>query len=215
MRYRGLISLGRNGSMNEIAIARLTSRHSGLYEVRDGDGNIVSSTWLYVTERGGRWRAVLKSITVPSGMFVSLAGFILFMKRYPHCSLSQIIAGLRTNHTPPANPPRANIQDYSNASPEPTGFYGYSQQPATPRKWTPQTTPTHPGYTQVMIGTPPQSSPAHVRVRNEENQRVSPRSSPSHNSVTEVTRYNLCMSSPVTRLFFKDKGVCCFFTEPV
>lgn len=49
MRYRGLISLGRNGSMNEIAIARLTSRHSGLYEVRDGDGNIVSSTWLYVT----------------------------------------------------------------------------------------------------------------------------------------------------------------------
>lgn len=65
---------------------------------------------LLSTERGGRWRGILKSITVPSGMFVSLAGFILFMKRYPHCSLSQIIAGLRTNRTPQAHHQSANIQ---------------------------------------------------------------------------------------------------------
>lgn len=68
------------------------------------------SVSLLSTERGGRWRALLKSITVPSGMFMSLAGFILFMKRYPNCSLSRIIAGLRTNQTPQANPPRVNIQ---------------------------------------------------------------------------------------------------------
>lgn len=48
MRYRGLISLGRNGTLNEVVIMRLTSRHDGLYEIRDGDGNLVSSTLLQV-----------------------------------------------------------------------------------------------------------------------------------------------------------------------
>lgn len=137
LRYRGLVSLNRNGSLIEIVITRLTSRHDGLYEVRDKNGNLVSATYLHIIgkvthfitfhltccltsvfffflllseKRGGTWRALLKSITVPSGMFVSLAGFILFMKRYPNCSLSQIITGIRTNHTPPANPPRVNIQ---------------------------------------------------------------------------------------------------------
>lgn len=142
MRYRGLISLGRNGSINEVVIVRLTSRHDGVYEIRDGDGNLVSSTLLQVIEKRSRWRALLKSITVPSGMFVSLAGFILFMKRYPNCSLSQILAGLRANRTPPANPPRVNIQDYSQPSPQPSGF-SHSQQPGTPRKWTPRASPTH------------------------------------------------------------------------
>ncbi|XP_067373853.1 uncharacterized protein [Channa argus] len=113
MRYRGLISLGRNGTINEVVIARLTSRHDGVYEIKDEEGNLVSSTWLQVIEKGGRWRALLKSITVPSCMFVSLAGFFLFMKRYPNCSLSQIMAGLRSNRTPPANPPRVNIQGYA------------------------------------------------------------------------------------------------------
>lgn len=48
MRYRGLVSLGRNGSVNEVVIARLTSRHDGVYEVKDRDGNLVSSTSLQV-----------------------------------------------------------------------------------------------------------------------------------------------------------------------
>lgn len=48
MRYRGLVSLGRNGSVNEVVIARLTSRHDGVYEVKDRDGNLVSSTLLQV-----------------------------------------------------------------------------------------------------------------------------------------------------------------------
>ncbi|XP_026186395.1 uncharacterized protein LOC113144509 isoform X2 [Mastacembelus armatus] len=182
MRYRGLISLGRNGTINEVIIARLTSRHDGVYEIRDGDGNLVSSTFLQVIEKGGRWRALLKSITVPSGMFVSLAGFILFMKRYPNCSLSQIIAGLRANRTPPANPPRVNIQDYSQPIPPPSGYYSQSQQPGTPRKWTPRASPSHTGYSPVRVGTP--------RAENQEAHRLAARSSPSHNSTTECDASN-------------------------
>ncbi|XP_074503695.1 uncharacterized protein LOC141774769 isoform X1 [Sebastes fasciatus] len=177
LRYRGLVSLGRNGTVNEVIIVRLTSRHDGVYEVRDVVGNLVSSTWLQVIEKGGRWRSLLKSITVPSGMFVSLAGFILFMKRYPNCSVSQIIASIRANRTPPANPPRVNIQDYSQPSPQPSGFYSHSQQPGTPRKFTPRTSPTHNSYSPVMAGTP--------RADNQEAYRSAAQSSPRHNLTTE------------------------------
>lgn len=48
MRYRGLVSLGRNGTVNEVVITRLTSRHDGVYEIKDRDGNLVSSTLLQV-----------------------------------------------------------------------------------------------------------------------------------------------------------------------
>lgn len=48
MRYRGLISLVRNGTIMEVVIMRLTSRHEGVYEIRDKDGNLVSSTSLQV-----------------------------------------------------------------------------------------------------------------------------------------------------------------------
>ncbi|KAK7922780.1 hypothetical protein WMY93_009682 [Mugilogobius chulae] len=138
---------------------------------------------LHLDQKGGRWRAIFKSISVPSGMFVSLAGFILFMKRYPYCSLSQIITGLRANHNPPVNPPRVNIQDYNHASPGPTGYYSYTQEPSTPRKWTPHATPVHSGYSQVGIS--PQASPSPMRTRNEENQRLTPARSPACNSATQ------------------------------
>ncbi|XP_074529445.1 uncharacterized protein LOC141793033 [Halichoeres trimaculatus] len=177
IRYRGLISLGRNGSINEVVIARLTSRHDGIYEIRDENGNLVSSTLLHVIEKGGKWRALLKSITVPSGMFVSLAGFILFMKRYPSCSLSQLVTGLRSNRSPPNNPPRVNIQNYSQPSPEPSGFYGHSQPPGTPRKWTPRASPTHAVYSPVVVGSP--------QSQNREANRLTSRSPPCHNSATE------------------------------
>ncbi|XP_056239066.1 uncharacterized protein LOC130173657 isoform X1 [Seriola aureovittata] len=179
MRYRGLISLGRNGSINQVVIARLTSRHDGVYEIRDEDGNLVSSTVLQVIEKGGKWRALLKSITVPSGMLLSLVGVFLFLKRYPCCSLSRIIAGLRGNRTPPADPPRVDIQDYSQPSPEPSGYYSHSQQPVTPRKLTPRTSPTHTGYTPVMVRT--------VRAENQETHRLTAGSSPSRNSINENT----------------------------
>ncbi|CAJ1058529.1 uncharacterized protein LOC121516486 isoform X1 [Xyrichtys novacula] len=182
MRYRGLISLGRNGSMNEVVIVRLTPRHDGVYEIRDEGGNLVSSTLLQVIEKGGRWRALLKSITVPSGMFVSLAGFILFMKRYPSCSLSQFIPGLRSNRTPPNNPPRVNIQEYSQPSPQPSGFYGHPQHPGTPRKWTPSASPSHTVHSPVMIGSP--------RTQNQEANRLTPTSSPRHNSSIEQDTHN-------------------------
>ncbi|XP_029968432.1 uncharacterized protein LOC115403599 isoform X2 [Salarias fasciatus] len=182
LRYRGIISLSRNGSINEVVITRLTSRHDGLYEIRDGNGNLVSSTVLQVIDKKvGTWRALLKSITVPSGMFVSLAGFILFMKRYPSCSLSQIITGLRTNRAPQANPPRVNIQEYSQPCPQPcpqpSGYYSHPQQLGTPRKWTPQASPVHTGYTPVMVRNP--------RAENEESQRLTAENSPSHNLPVE------------------------------
>lgn len=57
LRYRGLVSLGRNGTVNEVIIARLSSRHNGVYEIRDGDGNLVSSTFLQVI---GQWQDTFK-----------------------------------------------------------------------------------------------------------------------------------------------------------
>ncbi|XP_037316880.2 uncharacterized protein LOC119210708 [Pungitius pungitius] len=177
MRYRGLISLVRNGSINEVAIVRLNSRHDGFYEIRDVVGNLVSSTWLQVIEKGGRWRALLRSITVPSGLFVSLVGFILFMRRYPNCSLSQLVAILRINRVPPANPPRVNIQDYSRPSPHPSSYHTHAEPPVTPRKCTPRASPTHTGFCPVMVGT--------ARAENQEANTSAATSSPLHNSTTE------------------------------
>ncbi|CAB1337156.1 unnamed protein product, partial [Coregonus sp. 'balchen'] len=134
-RYWGLISLGRNGTVNEFVITRLSAKHDGMYEIRDQDGNLVSSTVLHV--------------------------------RYPNCSLTMIINGLRGHHTPAANPPRANVQDYSPPSLQPSGFYGHSQQIVTPKIWSPR--PTNSGYTPVVDSAPlvvdsgPQPSPEPVR----------------------------------------------------
>ncbi|XP_019109280.1 uncharacterized protein LOC104933264 isoform X3 [Larimichthys crocea] len=149
LRYRGLISLGRDGTTNAVVISSLTLRHGGLYEIRDLDGNLVSSTLLQVIEKGGKWRAHLKSITAPSGTFLTVVCVIVVLKRYSGCSFRQIITGFRRNRTPPANPPRVNIQDYSQPSPEPSGFYSHS-----PSKWTPRPSPTHTGYQPVTVGSP-------------------------------------------------------------
>ncbi|XP_010901824.2 uncharacterized protein LOC105029934 [Esox lucius] len=151
-RYWGLISLERNGTVNEVVITRLSAKHEGMYEIRDQDGNLVSSTLLHVVDKTARWRTVLKSISVPSGMFVTLAGFILFMKRYPNCSLSMIINGLRGHHTLAANPPRVNVQDYSQPNPSPSSFYGDSQQIGIPKTWSPS--PAISGYTPVVDRVP-------------------------------------------------------------
>lgn len=48
LRYRGVISLIQNRSGHEVVITRLASRHDGLYEIRDGAGNLVSSTYLHM-----------------------------------------------------------------------------------------------------------------------------------------------------------------------
>ncbi|KAL0974102.1 hypothetical protein UPYG_G00215400 [Umbra pygmaea] len=147
-RYWGLLSLERNGTVNEVVISKLSAKHDGMYVIRDQEGNLVSATLLHVVDKTARWRAVLKSISVPSGMFVTLAGFILFMKRYPNCSLSMIINGLRGHHTPAPNPPRVSVQDYAPPSPLPAGVYGLSQQMETPKIWSPS--PAISGYTPVV-----------------------------------------------------------------
>ncbi|XP_072251902.1 uncharacterized protein [Leuresthes tenuis] len=173
LRYRGIISLIRNGSIHQVVITRLTSRHDGLYEVKDENGNLVSSTHLHIIERrGGSWRALFKSVTVPSGMFLSLTGLFLFLKYY-----QRITNCIRTNRTPSVNPPRVNIQDYSHSPPPSTAYSCHSEQPGTPRKWTPRASPGHTGYTPVRTGTP--------RAENQEVQRLRAGSSPPHNLTTE------------------------------
>ncbi|XP_061581180.1 uncharacterized protein LOC133446954 isoform X2 [Cololabis saira] len=208
LRYRGIVSLSRNGSVNEVVITRLTSRHDGLYEVRDVNGNLVSSTYVHVIDkRGSSWRALLKSITVPSGMFVSLAGFILFMKRYPNCSLTQILTGIRTNAqpTPPPNPPTANIQEYSHFHPPPPA-YSLPKQPGTPRKWTPRASLAQSNYSPVITGSP-----------TTENQQMSAAgSSPHHDTTTELYKSNeedsrISFSVPGTSDCLHSSGDCVQF----
>lgn len=57
LRYKGLISYRVDGSNKEVVIGSLTPRHSGVYEIRDKDGNLVSSTVLQVS---GESRDLLK-----------------------------------------------------------------------------------------------------------------------------------------------------------
>ncbi|XP_046878838.1 uncharacterized protein LOC124469526 [Hypomesus transpacificus] len=147
-RYRSLISVNRNGGVDEVVISRLSARHDGLYEIRDREGNLVSSTALHVIEKMARWRAVLKSITVPSGLFVTLAGFILFMKRFPNCGVAQILSGLRAHHPQATNPPRINVQDFSPPSPQHSGVNNQPELPMTPTKWS--SSPVRSGYTPVL-----------------------------------------------------------------
>ncbi|XP_062249169.1 uncharacterized protein LOC133958416 isoform X3 [Platichthys flesus] len=139
VRYRGLISLGRKGTINEVFIRRLSPRHDGLYEIRDGDGNLVSSTLLKVIEKGDIWEVILGALKGLSGMLASLACLIMFISRFPNW-----------NRTP-----RVNIQDYSQTISEPSGYYSPSQQPGTPREWTPRASPTHTfqSYTPVRSET--------------------------------------------------------------
>ncbi|XP_036798762.1 uncharacterized protein LOC110488720 [Oncorhynchus mykiss] len=148
-----------------------------MYEIRDQGGNLVSSTILHVVDKTARWRAVLKSISVPSGMFVTLAGFILFMKRYPNCSLAMIINGLRGHHTPASNLPRVNVQDYSPPSLQPSGIYSHSKQIVTPKIWSP--IPTHSGYIPVVVSAP-QPSPEPVRTRQQETDRLRVETATTH-----------------------------------
>nr|XP_057919437.1 uncharacterized protein LOC131110385 isoform X3 [Doryrhamphus excisus] len=171
-RFRGLISVGRNGSINVVVVVRLTPIHDGVYEIRDSDGNLVSSTTLQVTERVDKLRALLKSVTVPCSLFLSLTGMILFLKRYPrpNCDRSNVIACFRRNRAPQAQPQMVNIQNYSDPSPQPPGYYNHVQQPGTPRKWTPGATPVHNGYSPVR-GATPRHTPVRSKAENREAQR--------------------------------------------
>lgn len=191
-RYWGLLSLGRNWTVNEVVITRLSAKHDGMYEIRDQGGNLVSSTILHVVDKTARWRAVLKSISVPFGMFVTLAGFILFMKRYPNCSLTMIINGLRGHHTTASNHQRVNVQDYSPPSLQPSGIYSHSKQIVTPKIWIPR--PTHSGYIPVVDSAPlvvdsgPQPSPELVRTaRQQETDRLRVETATTHTPSEEET----------------------------
>lgn len=57
LRYKGLISFRVDGSNKQVVIVSLTPGHSGVYEIRDKDGNLVSTTVLQV---GGESQDLLK-----------------------------------------------------------------------------------------------------------------------------------------------------------
>ncbi|XP_067104308.1 uncharacterized protein [Osmerus mordax] len=190
-RYRSLISISRNRGVDEVVISRLSARHDGLYEIRDREGNLVSSTALHVIEKTARWRAVLKSITVPSGLFVTLAGFILFMKRFPSCGVAQILNGLRAHHPQATNPPRINVQDFSPPSPQHSGVNNQPELPMTPTKWS--SSPVRSGYTPVL-DREPRLSPGLLRTGGQ----VADRQKDTNNMLSaEVLR--ACVPDPDSR----------------
>ncbi|TNM98759.1 hypothetical protein fugu_013323 [Takifugu bimaculatus] len=109
LRYKGLISFRVDGSKKEVVIVSLTPGHSGVYEIRDKDGNLVSSTVLQVGEKQNKWKSFYNSISASSGVIVAMTGFILFVKRYPASTIAQLRARFRRRRKPVVNPPRVNI----------------------------------------------------------------------------------------------------------
>ncbi|KAL2088271.1 hypothetical protein ACEWY4_015170 [Coilia grayii] len=113
----GRLSVEWNSTATYFVVAALGEKDSGTYEVRDAQGNLVSTDIVRVVHKHMRWRAVIKSISVPSGMFASLAGFILFLKRY-RSSKSTMRSGMRERRdaTTVSVPPTIHIEDYSEPS---------------------------------------------------------------------------------------------------
>ncbi|KAJ3587758.1 hypothetical protein NHX12_011355 [Muraenolepis orangiensis] len=106
------------GQPSGVIISGLSTKHAGVYYIRDHGGHLVSSTILNV---------------------IALVGLFLFRKRYPNCSLSKICCLL--GNSPPANPPTINVQDYSPGVHEPSPSYTRIQHPGSPRKPNPIASP--------------------------------------------------------------------------
>ncbi|XP_048119674.1 uncharacterized protein LOC125307657 [Alosa alosa] len=146
--HRGRLSLEQNRTGLYFVMAGLSEKDNGIYEMHDGQGNLVSTNIVRVVDKHMRWRAVMKSISVPSGMFLSLAGVILFLKRYPSCSVSKILSGLRDrrNATTAGVPPRVHIEDYSELN-----LTSYTSSPykiRSSKQWSPS--PSRSGYSPVV-----------------------------------------------------------------
>lgn len=139
LRYRGLISFRADGSKKKVVIVSLNPGHSGVYELRDKDGNLVSSTVLQVggesqdllkcsqctmkfcapftkkhifvisTEKDTAWKSSYNFLSALSGVCLAMTGFILFVKRYPSSTISKLRARFRRRRKPVVNPPRVNI----------------------------------------------------------------------------------------------------------
>ncbi|XP_062405918.1 uncharacterized protein LOC134096185 [Sardina pilchardus] len=146
--HRGRLSLEQNRTGLYFVMAGVSEKDNGIYEMRDGQGNLVSTNIVRVVDKHVRWRAVIKSISVPSGMFASLAGLILFLKRYPSCSVAKILRGLRDrrNATTAGVPPRVHIEDYS--EPNLTSFTSSPYKIRSSKQWSPS--PSRSGYSPVV-----------------------------------------------------------------
>ncbi|XP_063044358.1 protein SON-like [Engraulis encrasicolus] len=144
--WRGRLSLDWNITGQYFVVVSLGERDSGTYEVRDTEGNLVSTDIVRVVHKHMRWRAVIKSISVPSGMFASLAGLILFLKRYPSCK-SSMRSGLREQRrhansgtgTGTGAPPRIYVEEYG--EPSLTQYTSSPYKVRTSQQWSPA--PSH------------------------------------------------------------------------
>ncbi|XP_056456670.1 uncharacterized protein LOC130390632 [Gadus chalcogrammus] len=139
------------GSDDEVVITGLSPKHTGVYDIRDREGNLVSSTSLYVIEKMTKLRAIMKSFVIPTGMILLLASLFLSIKHYPNCWLSKVINCLIGKNSSPSNPPRINVQDYSPDVHQPLGSYTQPQQAGTPRKWSPQASPALTNRTPLAV----------------------------------------------------------------
>ncbi|XP_023653184.1 uncharacterized protein [Paramormyrops kingsleyae] len=120
-RYRWQLMPARVGQSDEIVIEQLRLDNTGVYEVRDTEGNLVSSTWLEVVKKP-KWRANFKSVAAPLCGLGFMAVIVLLKKKYPSWSR-----------------PSRNTQ--RNASVTPFGAHLYSETYSYP--FTPQF-PSHP-----------------------------------------------------------------------
>ncbi|XP_026886285.2 uncharacterized protein LOC113590371 [Electrophorus electricus] len=157
--YRGRLSLLRNDTGVYVVISALSGKDDGIYELWDAKGNLVSRTVITVKERNTKWRGVIKSISVPSGMFATLAGFILFMKRYPRCSVTNILSGLRDRHcSTRANSGTLQSQDYRHD----TAYFSdssYGSRASVKRN----SSPSYSGYLSIIDNTE-NKSPSPLRM---------------------------------------------------
>ncbi|XP_023653185.1 uncharacterized protein [Paramormyrops kingsleyae] len=120
-RYRWQLMPARVGQSDEIVIEQLRLDNTGVYEVRDTEGNLVSSTWLEVVKKP-KWRANFKSVAAPLCGLGFMAVIVLLKKKYPSWSR-----------------PSRNTQ--RNASVTPFGAHLYSEDitPAAKTACTPST----------------------------------------------------------------------------
>ncbi|XP_018610433.1 uncharacterized protein LOC108935927 isoform X1 [Scleropages formosus] len=114
-RYKGQLTLAQVDDANEIVIAQLRLEDSGVYEIRDREGNLVSSTWLEVVKKP-KWKANFKSIAAPLSGFGFVALIIYFKKKYSSWNMKNRNAQRNQNMT--AFSPHVYNEAYSHPNPE-------------------------------------------------------------------------------------------------
>ncbi|KAL4641722.1 hypothetical protein GN956_G10411 [Arapaima gigas] len=144
-RYKGQLTLAQVDDANEIVIAQLRLEDSGVYEIQDREGNLVSSTWLEVVKKP-KWKVNFKSIAAPLSGFGFVALIIYFKKKYPSCNLKNRNAQ-RNPNTTSFNP---HVYSEANSYPHTPSLPGQPQWSGAPANWSSGS--INAGYTPVVSG---------------------------------------------------------------